>query len=222
MSRNRSITVLALDDDEKRALVDWSRGLDWVAWLLGSIRARLSPERSEGLCDESAVWASWEKFASELFLPVLGPALREAWQAAQEGQTRVLLEVARRLERQLPAVVCEQSHEAAQLLLRDTRRAAFQEVLGKHRAAIEEGRCPPHLVCVWSATGVLFQLGLANVCAEYLRLEWALRCAQVPGLREPEGELGILALTGRLLRQGEGIIGEWTVTGGDRLEKKEG
>ena len=222
MSQNRSITVLAMDDDEKRALVDWSRGLDWVAWLLGGIRARLGPERSQGLVDEVAVFAAWEGFARGLFLPVLGPALREAWQAAQEGRTRGVLEVAHRLERELPGPVGAQSQEAARILLRDTRRASFQEVLGKHRAAIEQGRCAPHLVCVWAATGVLFQLGLANVCAEYLRLEWALRSGQVPALTPPEGDLSILALTGALLRQSDSVIGDGSMRQVALLDKKEG
>ncbi len=201
MSASRSITVLALNESEREALLDWSRGLDWVSWLLSGIRARLGPAASAA-GDEVAVRAAWDRFACELFLPVLGPALREAWQAAQEGRTRRLASLALELDQKLPAAARERSQEAARILLRGTRGAAFQDVLGKHRAAIADGRCPAHLVCVWAATGVLFQLGLANVCAEYLRLEWAMLGSRHPGLPgEPEGACGILALTGRIIQE---------------------
>lgn len=221
MSASRSITVLALNESERQALLDWSRGLDWVSWLLGGIRARLGPERAAGLRDEAAARAAWARFSREVFLPLLGPALREAWQAAQDGRTRDLQEVARELEKNLPPAEREHSRAAARILLRDTRRAAFQEVLGKHRAAIAEDRCPPHLVCVWAAAGALFQLGLANVCAEYLRLEWSLLSGQSPALREPEDDTGILALTAEILR---GSRASFAAESGEpcRLRKKQG
>lgn len=222
MSAARSITVLALDVGERQALLDWSRGLDWVAWMLSGIRARLGPVHAAALPDATAARADWERFSRDVFLPVLGPTLREAWHAAQEGRTRDLAAVARRLEQALPTGMREFSREAARLLLRETRRAAFQEVLGKHRAAIAGELCPPHLVCVWAATGVLFQLGLANVCAEYLRLEWALRSAHLPGLPEPEGEFGILPLTGGVLRLSGFALGCVLQEEKPLLEKKEG
>ncbi len=220
MSASRSITVLALNESERQALLDWSRGLDWVSWLFGGVRARLGVERAGGLADEPAVRAAWERFAGRVFLPVLGPALRSAWQAAHEGRTRELRQVALELDQQLNAEEREHSQTAARVLLRDTRRAAFQEVLGKHRAAIADERCPPHLVTVWAATGVLFQLGLANVCAEYLRLEWSMRSSRVPGLDEPEGAAGILTLTGEILRQSRDSF--FTVSGySDSLRENE-
>ena len=200
-SSGASITILALNQSETQALQDWSRGLDWVRWLLGDVRSRLET-LSAGLASPAQAEllpTAWAHFTRHHFLPLLGPALRDAWQAAHDGKTRRLIQIARALEQQLPPGLAEASHHAAHLLLRSTRGAAFQEVLGKHRAAIADGRCPAHFVCVWACVGSLFQLGLANVCAEYLRLEWSILSRLHPHLPEPEGRDGILTLTRYLL-----------------------
>ena len=196
-----SITILALNQSETQALQDWSRGLDWVRWLLGDVRSQMETLSAglEAPATAELLHPAWSHFTRHHFLPLLGPALRDAWQAAQNGQTRRLVQMARTLDQQLPPALAENSRHAARLLLRSTRGAAFQEVLGKHRAAIADGRCPAHLVCVWACVGTLFQLGLANVCAEYLRLEWGILSRHHPHLSEPEGRDGILTLTRSLL-----------------------
>lgn len=201
MKGRSSITILALDRSEEQALMDWSRGLDWVRWMLGDIRSHLETlSTGRGAPYEPGeVRVAWERFVQELFVPVVGPALREGWHAALAGQTRRLMGVAEELERTLPIEVGERSRAAAHILLRSTRGAVCQDVLGKHRAAIEEERCPAHLVPVWAAVGVLFQLGLANVGAEYLRLEWAMLSRNCPDLAEPEGDFGLHQLTRALL-----------------------
>lgn len=210
MSGRASITVLALDRSEQQALMDWSRGLDWVRWMLGDVRSQLevisTGERAP--YEASEVKGAWADFAKRRFEPVLGPRLRESWEAAQAGQTRQLQEVAARLEGDLDGELRERSGLAARILLRSTRGAVFQETLGKHRAAIEEGRCPAHLVCVWAAVGSLFQLGLANVVAEYLRLEWAMLSRHCADVAEPEGALSLVSLTsGVLVGSGMGAFG---------------
>ena len=58
------------------------------------------------------------------------------------------------------------------MLLKSTKHARYQGVLGRLREAVEQSRCDGHIAIVWAAVGHLFQLSLTNVIAEYLRLEW--------------------------------------------------
>lgn len=208
MSARASITILAIDRDENLALHDWARGLDWVRWILSDIRSHLPPlsTATESPLQEADVLRAWDHFASHLFLPLIGPSLKEAWHAAHSGRTQKLAHVAKDLEQRLPITVRERSTQSAELLLRGTRHAVYQEVLGKHRAAITEDRCPAHLIPVWAATGVLFQLGLANVCAEYLRLEWAMLSRLCLDLAEPSGANSIVELTQQLVHTSPHIL----------------
>lgn len=208
MSSRTSITILAIDRDENLAWHDWARGLDWVRWILSDIRSHLPPLSTaiDPPTLEEEVLKSWDDFASNLFLPLIGPCLDEAWHAAHSGQTRKLAEIASQLDLSLPEPLRERSAQASDLLLQGTRHAVFQEVLGKHRAAINEGRCPGHLIPVWAATGVLFQLGMANVCAEYLRLEWAMLSRRCLDITEPAGPNSIVELTRTLVHKSLHIL----------------
>ena len=207
MSDLASITILAIDRDENQALFDWSRGLDWVRWLLSDIRSQIPPPTQAqaqaqdpgNLEEEGALRHHWQAFAREVFLPLIGPALSRGWLAAHHGRTRELSQLALELDQTLPPHLSERSTQAAELLLLGTRHAAFQETLGKHRAAIQEGRCPAHFAPVWAATGVLFQLGLANICAEYLRLEWSILTRHCYDLAEPSGADSIVELTRQIV-----------------------
>lgn len=162
-----SITLLPPPHDLTeggQAVEDWARGLDWVRWLLGSVRAR-----TEVLM---AGDGSWEEFADGLWIETIGPALKTAWQAAQDGDLAGLIAVDKLLTVQLHPCLARRSISAGALLLKSTRRARYQAVLGRLREAVERGGCEGHIAVVWAAVGHFFQLSLANVIAEYLRLEW--------------------------------------------------
>jgi hypothetical protein len=58
-------------------------------------------------------------------------------------------------------------------------------VLGHFRDQITAGRCEGHLAIVWAAVGNFFHLSLANVIAEYLRLEWEIGTRDDLKRREP-------------------------------------
>lgn len=150
--------------DDVQVIEDWARGLDWVRWLLGSVRARM-----EGLMVKDG---SWEDFAEGLLVETIGPALKTAWQAAQAGDLAGLLAVDERLSARLHPKLAQRSITAGAVLLKSTRHARYQAVLGRLREAVEQGRCEGHIVVVWAAVGHFFQLSLANVIAEYLHLEW--------------------------------------------------
>ena len=45
---------------------------------------------------------------------------------------------------------------------------------GQYRQRWIDGRCPGHFLIVWALSGHFFQLSLASLIAEYLRLEWEL------------------------------------------------
>jgi hypothetical protein len=202
MSSGASITILAWNEGENQALLDWSRGLDWVRWLVSGVRSQLPSLMAappSAPVTGAAILDSWADFSENHFLPHLAPFLRECWHHASAGRTRSLIVQAQLLDHHLQTRAREHSQAAAHLLLRATRGAQYQGLLGKHRAAIADGRCPAHFIPVWAAIADLFQLGLANTCAEYLRLEWAILSRHTQDLEEPAGAHSIIQLTRHVL-----------------------
>jgi len=203
LSANRSITVLAFDSLKWNALRDWSRGLDWVVWMLEPIRHGVDhgPTHPFLPTDSTVLEEHWQEFATGVWSQVIGPALVAAWQAAQQSHTQELMQIAHRLERDLPVIARRHSRHSGRLMLQSTRSARHQAILGKHRAAVADGRCPSHAVTVWAAISSLFQLGLANTCAEYLRMEWQILCRDLPTTMEPSGSLSFASLTTQILQR---------------------
>jgi hypothetical protein len=183
----KPVTVLAdADETEAEALEDWARGLDWVHWLFSSIRNRLETLHLEGR------WTDSRDQTRELSIHLI-----RAWQAAEAGDAEALQKLDQELGSTWPEALSERSAKAGELLLRSTRGARYQGVLGRFRKACDEGRTPGHFLTVWAAVGHFFQLSMVNVIAEYLRLERTMA-----GRDDGAGDAGEIAqLTGRVLRE---------------------
>lgn len=178
--------------DDAQAVKDWACGLDWVRWLLSSVRAR-----TEMLMVEHG---SWEDFADGLLCEAVGPALKNAWLAAEAGDLAQLVATDAELSSRLSAGQNARSIRAGAVLLKSTRHARYQAVLGRLREAVGQGDCVGHFAVVWAVVAHFFQLSLANVVAEYLHLEWAI-LARDDGHRErPVGRHSIAGLTSQIMR----------------------
>lgn len=197
-----SLTLLPPPQDEKlsdvQIIEDWARGLEWVKWLLGSVRARTCLLMVAGR--PRPVHFAWTDFADGVLQDALGPALKEAWECAQAGDLPGLLEVDKRLSASLSPEMAERSVQAGAVLLKSTQHARYQAVLGRYREAVANGRSAGHIAVVWAAVGHFFQLSLANVIAEYLHLEWDIATRDALWMAKPKGRLGITALTGMVMR----------------------
>ncbi len=199
-----SITLLPPPHDSAdngQIIEDWARGLDWVKWLLGSVRSR-SEMLSVAL--DHPLAAAWEQFTEGVLLETVGPALKRAWQAAQTGDLEALIEIDASLSAALDPQLARRSIKAGAVLLKSTRHARYQAVLGRLREAVEQGRCQGHIAVVWSAVGHFFQLSLANVIAEYLHLEWDIASRAAHHVAKPAGRHGIAGLTSRVMRGNAG------------------
>ena len=157
--------------DDQQVIEDWSRGLDWVKWLLGSVRARVEVLLVEDVSD-------WNAAAESVLREASGPALKSAWQSAHANDLAGLIAASSRLSSQLSPAACQRSLQAGAVLLKSTKHARYQGVLGRLREAVEQGKCESHIAIVWAAVGHFFQLSLTNVIAEYLRL--AARLHRLP------------------------------------------
>ncbi|MEQ1748663.1 MAG: urease accessory UreF family protein, partial [Prosthecobacter sp.] len=111
---------------------------------------------------------------------VYAPHLIAAWQAAQTGSVAALIKTDLAFAAALSHEHTTPSCEAGRLLLKGTRGARYQDILGHYRSACEADETPGHFLTVWAAVGHFFQLSLTNVVAEYLRLEWALATRHLP------------------------------------------
>jgi hypothetical protein len=183
--------------DEVQIIEDWSRGLDWVKWLLGSVRARV-----EVLLVEDV--AEWNDVAENQLREAIGPALKSAWQSAHANDLVGLIAAAARLSDQLPPDACLRSLQAGAVLLKSTKHARYQGVLGRLREAVEQGRCDGHIAIVWAAVGHFFQLSLTNVIAEYLRLEWDMVARDTHAQVPYAGKFSIAGLTSRIMHDAAG------------------
>ena len=178
--------------DDKQVIEDWSRGLDWVKWLLGSVRSRVEVLLVEDVSE-------WNAAAESVLRDASGPALKSAWQSAHANDLAGLIAASSRLSSQLSPAACQRSLQAGAVLLKSTKHARYQGVLGRLREAVEQGRCDSHIAIVWAAVGHFFQLSLTNVIAEYLRLEWDM-VAHDSHLQVPyAGKFSIAGITSRIM-----------------------
>lgn len=179
------LTVLPTPDDLRcdiEIVEEWARGLDWVHWLLGSVRARTELLTMNG--------SGWKGFTDGPFRQHIGPALECAWGAAHAGDLGTLMAADTALTTSLDHEDAQRSRRAGAILLKSTRHARYQGILGHFRDQIAAGACEGHLATVWATVGHFFHLSLANVIAEYLRLEWEIGSRRE--IKRTEPNFGIL------------------------------
>ena len=175
-----TLTLLSAPEDRRgdgEIIEDWARGLEWVRWLLGSVRARTEHLLVNG--------SGWQGFTSGVFRNKIAPMLEQAWAAAQAGDLDALLAADAELSNRLSPEEREHSRNAGAILLKSTQKARYQGLLGRYRDQLNAGRGEGHFAIVWAAVGCLFHLSLAIVIAEYLRLEWDISTRQNPKRSEP-------------------------------------
>lgn len=206
------VTVLAdADESAAQALDDWSRGLDWVHWLFSGIRQRqpglylqagplpLPSLYPKAPLTHQALAARWENFVRSDLHGGLGTHLVQAWQAVQEQNLDRLLQLDRELSASLSPENAAASAEAGARLLQGTRGARYQGLLGRYRSLQEEAQTPGHFLIVWACVAHFFQLGLTNVIAEYIRLEWDLAVRHLPGAASSLAPETIASLTASIM-----------------------
>jgi len=191
------VTVLVdADETVADALDDWSRGLEWVCWLFSSVRQRMEHLH---FAPPGPLPPAWAAFAQGHVRSHLGPHLIAAAQAVLSGDLERLKALDHQLSGRLDPAQAARSREAGGILLRNTRGARYQGILGRYRSAQEAGQTPGHFLTVWAGVGNFFQLSLANVIAEYLRLEWDMAARHLPEKDAALSHDSIASLTRQIL-----------------------
>ena len=174
--------------DRETPLQDLASGLSWVRWLLQSVRSRCEhlhfhPASLRG----PDVHTRWGQFGLDHFLPLRGPQITQAWNAAAARNPDALASLDAALDERLSEKAAKRSRLAGAVLLQTTRGARYQGVLGHYRTQVDAGGTPGHFIVVWAGVGNFFQLSLTSVLAEYLHLEWELGTREFSHVAVPEG-----------------------------------
>jgi hypothetical protein len=192
---------LALHSGESRAEHDES--LSWVRWLFQGVRAHCEYVLfvTDGEAGRHSMVKDWEAFLDGPWKSVVAPGLLAGWRAADAGDLEALLAENARMGSLLPEEARERSLVAGELLLRSTRGAKYQGVLGHLRQRVESDGLEVHLLTVWAAVSVVFQLPVADVVGEYLREEWMTATGRYAHHADPQGLLSFAATAHRTLRE---------------------
>lgn len=188
--------------DERVPVDDLAQGLDWVRWMLRSVR-----HRCEGVILERPDFAAdlrllWRAFVRDRFVPALGGILLDAWRASAAGDIAKLVHLEAEWAWHLTDEELERSIAAGRLLLNSTRGARYQGTLGHLREAVARGEARGLIGVVWPAVAHLFQLTPAALLAEYLRLEWETASRDLWGVHEPRLNFSIPAVVSQVLSFG--------------------
>lgn len=182
-------------------------GEPWVRWLLQSVRSRCEVAAfAPGQAVGAKLTRAWKGFTDEVFFAHAAPQMILAWQAVVQRDREALITLDLALEKMAPPAA-RRSRAAGAVLLRNTRGARYQGILGHYRTDVEAGTSPGHLALVWTVIGHFFHLSLTQVLAEYLRLEWEMATREVPHPPEPAGQLSFASLVTTSLggQQGKGL-----------------
>jgi urease accessory protein UreF len=183
------------------SLDEQAHGLDWVHWLLRSVRQQCEGVVLERQETKTQMHGRWRAFVRERFERGLGSALIEAWNTAALRDAEGLVALEARWRQQLTDEESERSLLAGQLLLKRTQGARYQGALGHFRQHVDDGRADGHIGIVWPALAHLFQLSPAIMLSEYLRLEWETAVRDLNGIAQPFGQASMVKVAARVLAQ---------------------
>jgi urease accessory protein UreF len=183
------------------SLDEQAHGLDWVHWLLRSVRQQCEGVVLERQETKTQMHTRWRAFVRERFERGLGSALIEAWNTAALRDAEGLVALEARWRQQLTDEESERSLLAGQLLLKRTQGARYQGALGHFRQHVDDGRADGHIGIVWPALAHLFQLSPAIMLSEYLRLEWETAVRDLNGIAQPFGQASMVKVAARVLAQ---------------------
>ena len=178
---------------------DLAQGLDWVRWMLRSVRHRCAGVVLEQPEEAALIRMLWRGFVQERFIGGLGQVLVQAWESSVAGDVRRLIAHEGEWAWNLTDEELQRSLAAGRLLLNSTRGARYQGVLGHLREAVDAGQAQGLIGVVWPAVAHLFQLTPATLLAEYLRLEWETATRDLYGVHEPRLSWSIPAVVSRVL-----------------------
>ena len=175
--------------DSAVTLEEQRQGLDWVHWLLQSVRQGCEGVIIARPTSKVKLNEAWRRFAKDKFIPRLGPALLEAQRSMAERDSDGLVAQDRAWADLLDAAERHRSILAGSLLLERTQGARYQGALGHYREAVEEGLGDGHIGIVWPCLAQMFQLSAATMLAEYLRMEWETAARDLYGAAQPVGSV---------------------------------
>ena len=190
-------TIVSMD--QAVPVDDLAQGLDWVRWMLRSVRHRAEGVVLERPDTGAEIRPLWRGFVQDRFVPGLGHVLMAAWQACAAGDIPRLIELEAEWAWHLNDDELERSIQAGRVLLNSTKGARYQDTLGHLREAVDAGRARGLIGIVWPAVAHLFQLTPAALLAEYLRLEWETATRDLYGVHEPRLNYSIPAVVSRVL-----------------------
>ena len=181
--------------------------LEWAHWMFQGVRARCEgiTFKTRGL-HRAQVLLDWERHMEETFLPILAPCLLAAWKGAGLGDAQSLGDGNAALNRQLPRGLAMMSLEAGEVLLRDTRGAKYQGVLGSFRDCADAGAVAPHLAMVWAGLSAMFQMPPQDFLSEYLREEWLVGTRDLGPMSPPQGGLSFVGLAQRAMHKSQDLF----------------
>ena len=188
--------------DQAVPVDDLALGLDWVRWMLRSVRHRAEGVVLERPETREAIRGLWKGFVNDRFVPGLGHVLMGAWEASATGDLPRLIELEAEWAWHLNDEELERSIHAGRVLLNSTKGARYQDTLGHLREAVALGQAKGLIGIVWPAVAHLFQLTPAVLLAEYLRLEWETATRDLHGVHEPRLSWSIPAVVSRVLHSG--------------------
>jgi hypothetical protein len=181
--------------DVSSSVEEMAQGLEWVHWLLRSLRQRCAgivvPES-----DASAeALTNWRVLALTRFPEKMGPVMLETMRVTAQRRYRELRDL-----------------ELAWESLAGARHVGGLETV---RAAIQRGELAGHIGLVWPVVAVVFFLSEVAMLGEYLRLEY--QCAM-----RAKSEVPLDAEAASLVKSVRLVMKECSLEGYLESEQSEG